>query len=153
MAVCAQNCEVADGCVLFMLLPQVIAVSKVLRMYKILREESEAIVALKQLTPSHKVPFGLLAQGPEAIQKGRFVVPCLCCVYWCVARLKRTCECVFLPFYRSPFTECADATCAAVTDFDSAKNADKTNERMPGAKPVAKNMKNAVIKPKSRKKK
>jgi len=45
------------------------AVSKLLRMYKILREENDNIVALKQLLPSHKVPMGLLTQGPEAIQK------------------------------------------------------------------------------------
>lgn len=48
---------------------KVVAVSKLLRMYKILRQENEAIVQLKQLTTNHRVPFGLLAQGPAAIQK------------------------------------------------------------------------------------
>jgi len=47
---------------------KVVAVSKLLRMYKILRQENEAIVQLKQLTPSHKVPFGLLRKGPKAIK-------------------------------------------------------------------------------------
>lgn len=44
------------------------AVSKLLKMYKVLRIESEAIVQLKQLTPNHKVPMGLLSQGSEAIK-------------------------------------------------------------------------------------
>ena len=48
---------------------KVLAVSKILRMYKTLREHNEAIVQLKQLTPSHKVPFGLLRSGSGAIKK------------------------------------------------------------------------------------
>jgi len=48
---------------------KVVAVSKLLRMYKVLRQENEAIVQLKQLTPSHKVPFGLLRKGPKAIKE------------------------------------------------------------------------------------
>jgi serine/threonine-protein phosphatase 2B catalytic subunit len=44
------------------------AVSKLLKMYKVLRIESEAIVQLKQLTPNHKVPMGLLSKGSAAIQ-------------------------------------------------------------------------------------
>lgn len=48
---------------------KVLSVSKLLRMYKILRQEHESILLLKQLAPSHKVPSGLLAQGPEAIQE------------------------------------------------------------------------------------
>jgi len=52
-----------------MLKKKVTAVTKLLRMYKVLREENEAIVALKQLVPSHKVPLGLLSQGSEAIKQ------------------------------------------------------------------------------------
>jgi serine/threonine-protein phosphatase 2B catalytic subunit len=48
---------------------KVTAVTKLLRMYKVLRQEHEAIVQLKQLTPSHKVPLGLLSKGHEAIEK------------------------------------------------------------------------------------
>lgn len=48
---------------------KVLAVTKLLRMYKTLRENNEKIVQLKQLTPSHKVPFGLLRAGPQAIKK------------------------------------------------------------------------------------
>jgi len=48
---------------------KVVAVTKMLRMFSVLRAESEAIVALKQLTPSHKVPLGLLGMGKSAIQK------------------------------------------------------------------------------------
>jgi len=47
---------------------KVMAVSKILRMYRVLRQESEAVIQLKQLTPSHKVPFGLLSKGPKAIK-------------------------------------------------------------------------------------
>eukprot|EP00457_Paulinella_chromatophora_P004298 gb/GEZN01004310.1/.p1 GENE.gb/GEZN01004310.1/~~gb/GEZN01004310.1/.p1 ORF type:complete len:519 (-),score=85.35 gb/GEZN01004310.1/:384-1940(-) len=45
------------------------AVSKLLKMYKVLRMESESILALKQLTPSHKIPLGLLSKGSEAIKE------------------------------------------------------------------------------------
>jgi serine/threonine-protein phosphatase 2B catalytic subunit len=45
------------------------AVSRLLRVYKILRQENEAIINLKQLTPHHKVPMGLLSKGPEEIRK------------------------------------------------------------------------------------
>eukprot|EP00456_Euglypha_rotunda_P001708 TRINITY_DN10329_c0_g1_i6.p1 TRINITY_DN10329_c0_g1~~TRINITY_DN10329_c0_g1_i6.p1 ORF type:complete len:177 (-),score=22.30 TRINITY_DN10329_c0_g1_i6:157-687(-) len=48
---------------------KVTAVTKLLRMYKVLREENEAIVALKQLLPTHKVPVGLLSEGSDAIKK------------------------------------------------------------------------------------
>lgn len=44
------------------------SVSKLLRMYKLLRQNNEAILQLKQLTPNNKVPFGLLSQGQDAIQ-------------------------------------------------------------------------------------
>jgi serine/threonine-protein phosphatase 2B catalytic subunit len=48
---------------------KVVAVSKLLKMYKLLRQENEAIVQLKQLTASSRMPVGLLADGPQAIQK------------------------------------------------------------------------------------
>lgn len=48
---------------------KVLSVSKILRMYKILRQEHEAIVQLKQLTPNHKMPFGLLGKGSDEIQR------------------------------------------------------------------------------------
>ena len=47
---------------------KVLGVSKLLKMYKILRQEQEAILQLKQLIPSQKLPFGLVTQGSEAIQ-------------------------------------------------------------------------------------
>lgn len=46
---------------------KVMAVSKVLRIYKMLRVNHESILQLKQLTPNNKVPFGLLSEGKEAI--------------------------------------------------------------------------------------
>jgi len=52
---------------------KVLAVSKVLRMYRILRQNNESIMSLKQLTPNQKVPLGLLSKGPEAIKKGPFL--------------------------------------------------------------------------------
>lgn len=48
---------------------KVLAVSKLIRVYKFLREENETIVQLKQLTPNHKVPFGLIRSGSSEIQK------------------------------------------------------------------------------------
>lgn len=48
---------------------KVMAVSKLLRMYRVLREENETVVQLKQLTPNHKVPLGLLQSGGKEIQK------------------------------------------------------------------------------------
>jgi len=48
---------------------KVLAVTKILRMYKTLRQESESIVALKQLTPNHKIPLGLLRDGPDKIKE------------------------------------------------------------------------------------
>lgn len=47
---------------------KVLGVSKLLKMYKILREEQEAILQLKQLIPSQKLPFGLVSKGADAIQ-------------------------------------------------------------------------------------
>jgi len=51
-----------------MLKQKVMAVSKILRMYKVLRQENEAIVQIKQLTPNHKVPTGVLSQGADGIK-------------------------------------------------------------------------------------
>lgn len=48
---------------------KVLAISKLVKMYRVLREENELIIQLKQLTPNHNIPFGLLRQGPEAIKK------------------------------------------------------------------------------------
>jgi serine/threonine-protein phosphatase 2B catalytic subunit len=48
---------------------KVLAVTKILRMYKTLRQESESIVALKQLTPNHKIPLGLLRDGADKIKE------------------------------------------------------------------------------------
>jgi len=52
-----------------MLKKKVIAVTKILRMYKTLRQEHESIVQLKQLTPNHKIPLGLLASGADKIKE------------------------------------------------------------------------------------
>jgi len=48
---------------------KVLAVTKILRMYKTLRQESESIVQLKQLTPNHKIPLGLLRDGADKIKE------------------------------------------------------------------------------------
>lgn len=45
------------------------AVSKMLRMFKVLRQESEAVLQLKKLTPNNKIPMGVLRAGPVAINK------------------------------------------------------------------------------------
>lgn len=43
------------------------AVTRMIKMFKVLREEKEMILQLKGLCPDNKVPRGLLAQGREAI--------------------------------------------------------------------------------------
>mmetsp|Transcript_18219 Transcript_18219/g.18205 ORF Transcript_18219/g.18205 Transcript_18219/m.18205 type:complete len:110 (+) Transcript_18219:734-1063(+) len=43
------------------------AVTKMIKMFKTLREEKEIIMQLKGLCPDNKVPRGLLLQGREAI--------------------------------------------------------------------------------------
>lgn len=48
---------------------KVIAVTKMMNMYKTLRQEQESIVKLKQLSPNKKLPHGILAQGSEAIRQ------------------------------------------------------------------------------------
>jgi len=45
------------------------AVTKILRMYKMLRSNNETLVQLKQLAPNNKIPCGLLTQGTDAIKK------------------------------------------------------------------------------------
>jgi hypothetical protein len=52
------------------------------RVYRILRQENENCVQLKQLTPNHKLPFGLLREGKDAIKKGEFLSQAEC--MWCV---------------------------------------------------------------------
>lgn len=48
---------------------KVLAVTKYIRMMKVLRANTDAIISLKQLTPNHRVPLGLLRKGPAAIQE------------------------------------------------------------------------------------
>jgi len=47
---------------------KVIGVSKMLRMFKVLREERETLLKIKTFTPENKIPPGLLSQGVEAIR-------------------------------------------------------------------------------------
>lgn len=49
---------------------KIMAVGRMARVYKILREESENCVQLKSLTTDQKIPYGLLMKGKEAIKKG-----------------------------------------------------------------------------------
>eukprot|EP01066_Platyproteum_vivax_P010855 Platyproteum_vivax@DN4888_c0_g1_i1.p1 len=44
------------------------SVSRLMRMFRTLREENETIVQLKGLTPGSRIPPGLLLQGGEALQ-------------------------------------------------------------------------------------
>ena len=48
---------------------KVVAVAKLCHTFKMLRENSEALMRLKQLTPNRDIPLGLINEGPEAIQK------------------------------------------------------------------------------------
>lgn len=49
---------------------KVLAVTRLLRMYRTLRQDHESILQLKQLTPDNQIPRGLLGKGSEEIQKG-----------------------------------------------------------------------------------
>lgn len=44
------------------------AMSKMMKMFKVLREENESVVQLKGICPDGKVPKGLLLEGKKAIE-------------------------------------------------------------------------------------
>lgn len=44
------------------------AMSKMMKMFKTLREENESVVQLKGICPDGKVPQGLLLEGKKAIE-------------------------------------------------------------------------------------
>jgi len=45
------------------------AISKLVRFYRVIQEENENIVKLKALSPSGKLPLGILSKGGAAIAK------------------------------------------------------------------------------------
>jgi len=45
------------------------AVSKLMKVYNVIRQEQDNIVKLKALSPSGRLPNGILSQGPKAIQQ------------------------------------------------------------------------------------
>jgi serine/threonine-protein phosphatase 2B catalytic subunit len=47
---------------------KVLFVSRMMRMFKTLREESETVVQLKGMCPDNKIPRGLLQLGGEAMK-------------------------------------------------------------------------------------
>ena len=51
-----------------MLRNKVRAMSKMMRMYRTLREENESVVQLKGICPDGKVPKGVLLEGRKAIE-------------------------------------------------------------------------------------
>ncbi|EFA85776.1 calcineurin A [Heterostelium album PN500] len=52
-----------------MLRAKVRSVSKIMRMFTILRQERETIMMIKSFTPSRTIPQGLLTEGPDALKK------------------------------------------------------------------------------------
>jgi len=48
---------------------KIIAVTKMIHFYHVIQQENENIVKLKALTPSGKLPVGILGQGPAAIER------------------------------------------------------------------------------------
>jgi len=44
------------------------SVSRMMRMYSVLRQERETVMQLKSFSPGKKIPQGLLSQGPEALR-------------------------------------------------------------------------------------
>lgn len=60
---------------------KVVAVTKLMRMYRTLKEHQMRIVQLKQLSPSGKMPSGILQGGSSAIEKGMSVCFCVCAFF------------------------------------------------------------------------
>ena len=48
---------------------KVVAVTKLMRMYKVLKENQDNIVRLKQLSPNGTLPSGVLAGGAKGIER------------------------------------------------------------------------------------
>jgi len=48
---------------------KVVAVTKLMRMYKVLKENQDNIIKLKQLSPSRTLPSGVLAGGKKSIEE------------------------------------------------------------------------------------
>merc|ERR1712154_115128 len=48
---------------------KVVAVTKLMRMYKVLKENQDNIIKLKQLSPNGTLPSGVLAGGTKSIEK------------------------------------------------------------------------------------
>merc|ERR1712099_46966 len=48
---------------------KVLSVTKLMRMYKVLKENQDNIIRLKQLSPSGTLPSGILAGGAKSIEK------------------------------------------------------------------------------------
>jgi serine/threonine-protein phosphatase 2B catalytic subunit len=48
---------------------KIIAMAKMVRVFKMLREQNDAVVRLKQLSPSRKLPHGLLQGGVEELYR------------------------------------------------------------------------------------
>ena len=44
------------------------SIGKIMKLFRILREENELVVQLKGVCPGHKIPFGLLREGRSAMQ-------------------------------------------------------------------------------------
>ncbi len=47
---------------------KILVMSKMMKMFKTLREENETIVQLKSMTNDAKIPIGLLSQGANALK-------------------------------------------------------------------------------------
>ena len=54
-----------------MLRNKVKSVSKMLKMFRVLREENELIVQLRGFRPDEKLPRGILLKGRDAIKTGK----------------------------------------------------------------------------------
>merc|ERR1712048_1397995 len=61
--------QVSKGDKTNMLKAKVLSVTKLMRMYKVLKENQDNIIRLKQLSPSGKLPSGVLAGGSGSIEK------------------------------------------------------------------------------------
>merc|ERR1719309_1581189 len=48
---------------------KVVAVTKLMRMYKVLKENQNNIIRLKQLSPNGQIPHGVLSGGAKEIEK------------------------------------------------------------------------------------
>lgn len=90
---------------------KVLAIGKISRTFSVLRENSELVMELKNLSGTGKLPTGTLGLGSEGIRKGR--------LFLYKMHIKHILRSYFFDFF------------LAITTFEEARRSDIENERLP----------------------